>query len=161
MGGTEEILDMVQKDELLKLLPNTCIKENAMERFQNVVKHNPVVLFMKGSPEKPYDGYQQRAVTVLGELKVKFYGHDIMPDSELRDTLKDHARWNSFPMLFVKGAFVGGLTFLEETLKSGKISSFVPTSEIALPLREKIVILVNKGPYMLFMKGSPMYPACD
>ena len=119
-----------------------------------------VVLYMKGSPMKPQDGYQERAVHYLDEMKVRYTYFDVMTDSDLREILKEYSRWNSFPQLFIRGKFVGGLNFIEDNVKSGRISNFIPTTEIMLPMREKIYRIMSKGVYMIFMKGTPVYPTC-
>lgn len=56
-----------------------------------------VVLYMKGTPTKPHDGYQERAVQLLDEMKVRYTFFDVMTDSDLREILKEYSRWNSFP----------------------------------------------------------------
>ena len=52
---------------------------------------------MKGTPDKPQDGYQERAVKMLDEMKVRYTSFDVMTDSDLREILKEYSRWNSFP----------------------------------------------------------------
>jgi glutaredoxin-related protein len=53
------------------------------------------------------------------------------------------------------------LNFLEENIANGKISNYIPTTEIFLPMREKLGKLTNKGCYMIFMRGKPDYPTCQ
>ena len=48
--------------------------------------------------------------------------------------------------------------FLEEMIENNKLSSFIPTTEIELPIREKVQKIMKKGVYMVFMRGSPSYP---
>jgi glutaredoxin-related protein len=94
-------------------------------------------------------------------MKVRYTYFDVMTDSDLREILKEYSRWNSFPQLFIRGKFVGGLNFLEDNVKSGRISNYIPTTEILLPMREKIYRIMSKGVYMIFMRGTPIYPTCQ
>lgn len=79
----------------------------------------------------------------------------------MRELVKDYTRWNSFPQLFIKGKFVGGGNYVVEGAKSGRIFDVIPTTEIMLPVREKIHKLVAKGTFMMFMHGTPKYPQCQ
>lgn len=94
-------------------------------------------------------------------MMVRYSSFDVVTDSDLREILKEHSRWNSFPQIFIRGKFIGGLNFLEDNIKSGRISNFIPLTEILLPMREKIFRLMKKGVYMVFMRGTPVYPACQ
>lgn len=115
---------------------------------------------MKGTPEKPRDGLQQRAIDLLNKTKISFTSFDVMIDSDVREILKEISRCSSFPQIFIHKKFVGGLYFFEEIIKNNKISTYVPTTEIELPMREKIYKLMAKGVYMVFMRGKPSYPSC-
>lgn len=57
VGGTEIILQLVEADEFLQLIPSECIKANALERITQAMNKSIVVLFLKGTPDAPLDGY--------------------------------------------------------------------------------------------------------
>ena len=57
IGGTEIVLQHVEDDELLSMIPGDCIKTNSLEKINVAMKKSPVVLFMKGTPTDPVDGY--------------------------------------------------------------------------------------------------------
>lgn len=158
IGGTEIILQLVEKDEFMQLVPSECIKANALEKTSQAMKRSPVVLFMKGTPEDPVDAYQARAVQYLKEFKIRYSWFDVMTDPDVRELLKENSRFNSFPQLFIEGKFAGGLYFIEDGVKTGKITDSVPATEIMLDPREKIYRLMKKGVYMTFMRGTPNYP---
>lgn len=63
--------------------------------------------------------------------------------------------------MFINKKFAGGLHFLEEIIENNKISNYIPTTEIELPIKEKIFKLMAKGTYMVFMRGKPAYPNCN
>jgi len=97
---------------------------------------------MKGTPDCPADGYQKKAIAMLETIKLKYACYDVMKETEVRELLKEHSRWSSFPQLFINGKFVGGLNFIVENVKNGRITNYVPTTEIMLPIREKIFKLM-------------------
>jgi glutaredoxin-related protein len=51
----------------MQLIPSECIKMNAVERIQTSLKLATIVLFMKGSPRYPADGYQAEAIQILAK----------------------------------------------------------------------------------------------
>jgi glutaredoxin-related protein len=53
IGGTEIVLQLIESDDFLQLVPSECIKANALERIKIVMDKSVVVLYMKGSPTKP------------------------------------------------------------------------------------------------------------
>ena len=161
VGGTEVILELVDTDHFLELVPTECIKANALERIKTAMNQGTVVIFMKGTPKAPVDGYQARAIEYLDSMKVKYGWFDVTVDSDVREIVKEQSRWNSFPQLFIRGKFVGGLFFIEDMITSGKISNYIPMTELNLPHRDKIYNLMAKGTYMIFMRGKPLYPTCQ
>ena len=161
IGGTEIVLKMIERDEFMTLVPPECIRENALEKFQNSLKQNVVVLFLKGTPDRPGDGYQKVAVEALNSIQCNYSHVDVTANGDLRELVKDYTRWNSFPQLFIRSKFAGGGNFIVEGAKSGRIFDVIPTTEILLPVREKIHKLVEKGIYMMFMHGTPKYPHCQ
>ena len=74
-----------------------------------------------------------------------------MGDSDVREILKEQSRWSSFPQLYVNKKFLGGLAFIEDFVARHKVNTYIPTTEIDLPIRDKIFKLMNKGVYMVFM----------
>lgn len=81
-----------------------------------------------------------------------------MIDPDLREILKEIARFASYPMLFIEKKFVGGLNFLKTAHEKGGLASVIPSTEVMLPMREKIEKLVKKGRIMLFIEGTLDFP---
>jgi glutaredoxin-related protein len=50
IGGSEMVIDLIESDEFINLIPSECIKTNAMERIKISLGKSAVVVFMKGSP---------------------------------------------------------------------------------------------------------------
>ncbi len=57
LGGSEMIIDMIESDEFLSIIPQEAIKTNALERIKGALGKSIVVIFLKGTPMKPNDGY--------------------------------------------------------------------------------------------------------
>uniref|UniRef100_A0A0E0BXV4 Glutaredoxin domain-containing protein n=2 Tax=Oryza TaxID=4527 RepID=A0A0E0BXV4_9ORYZ len=72
------------------------------------IKENPVLIYMKGFPESPMCGFSALAVKVLKLYDVPISARDILGDLKLKECVKAHTNWPTFPQIFIKGEFVGG-----------------------------------------------------
>ena len=90
-------------------------------RIDALVKANPVVLFMKGSPLFPQCGFSSRAVAILQHLNVDFETVDVLQDQGVRQGIKAYSDWPTIPQLYVGGEFVGGSDIMMEMYESGEL----------------------------------------
>ena len=101
-----------------------------MERIQQDVSGNDVVLFMKGTPVFPQCGFSAAVVQVLSTLGVKFKGVDVLTDPGLRQGIKDYSNWPTIPQLYVKGEFVGGCDIIREMYASGELQELLQSKGV-------------------------------
>ncbi len=78
------------------------------ERIEKLINDNPVVLFMKGTPQFPQCGFSGRVIQILDYLGAPVVGVNVLEDADIRQGIKDYANWPTIPQLYVKGEFVGG-----------------------------------------------------
>src|ERR687897_2495881 len=78
------------------------------ERIQDVIQNEPVVLFMKGTPQFVMCGNSDRALRALREAGAPVTGVDILPDPSIRQELSAISGWPTIPQVFVKGELIGG-----------------------------------------------------
>lgn len=91
------------------------------QRIEHLLASNPVVLFMKGSPDAPRCGFSAKAVGALSGL-VNEYAHvDVLSDPEIREGIKAYGSWPTIPQLYVRGELVGGSDIIEAMLNSGEL----------------------------------------
>ncbi|CAN5303747.1 Grx4 family monothiol glutaredoxin [soil metagenome] len=93
--------------------------------IENEVKTNPVVLFMKGTPDQPMCGFSGRVVQMLDHLGARYKGIDVLQSAELRQGIKDYASWPTIPQLYVGGEFVGGCDIVTEMFQSGELKTLI------------------------------------
>ena len=89
------------------------------------VAENPVVLFMKGTPDQPKCGFSAVVVQILDHLGAEFVGVDVLQDEDLRQEIKAFTDWPTIPQLYVKGEFVGGSDIIREMFQSGELKPFL------------------------------------
>jgi monothiol glutaredoxin len=95
------------------------------EAIQNAIGENPVILFMKGTPEAPACGFSARTVAVLQSLDQPFAAVDILPDPRIRQELSALSGWPTIPQLFVDGELVGGCDIVMEMYQSGELQELL------------------------------------
>ena len=92
------------------------------ERIHQTVTGNPVVLFMKGTPQFPQCGFSAKAVQVLKACGVdKFASVNVLTEPEVRAGIKDYANWPTIPQLFINGEFIGGSDIMMEMYQAGEL----------------------------------------
>src|SRR6185437_108413 len=65
---------------------------NARERIEKVISENPVVLFMKGTPEFPQCGFSGQVIQILDYLGAPVVGVNVLEDPDLRQGIKEYAK---------------------------------------------------------------------
>ena len=91
------------------------------QRIQEQLKSNPVVLYMKGTPDFPQCGFSAQAVGALRACGASFQHVNIFEDPELREALKRWSNWPTYPQLYVKGELLGGCDITLEMFRSGEL----------------------------------------
>lgn len=104
-----------------------------MEQIDHVVKTYPVVLFMKGTPDRPMCGFSSRVVQILSKLNVSYESCNVLDSPELREGVKAYSNWPTLPQLYVSGEFVGGCDIVTQMYQSGELQQVLPAEANMLP----------------------------
>ena len=93
------------------------------------INNEAVILYMKGTKERPMCGFSAKVVNTLNSHSVIFQDVNILEDPEIRKSLSEYSNWPTIPQLFVKGELIGGCDILIELHNSNeleKILSWTP-----------------------------------
>ena len=97
-------------------------------QIDEIVKNNPVVLFMKGSASFPLCGFSGRATQILkacgGVLKT-LATVNVLENDAIRQGIKEYSSWPTIPQLYVKGEFIGGSDIMMEMYESGELQKLL------------------------------------
>ena len=97
---------------------------SAHDKIDATVKGNPVVLYMKGTPNFPMCGFSGTAVQILKACGVQdLVAVNVLEDEEVRQGIKDYANWPTIPQLYVNGEFIGGADIMREMYQSGELQA--------------------------------------
>ena len=108
------------------------VDQELKDKVQELVSENPVLLFMKGTPDAPRCGFSMRVTQVLQALDVQYGAIDVLPALQpLREVTTELSDWQTFPQLYVKGELVGGCDIVEEMLDSGELAELLGVEQPA------------------------------
>ncbi len=92
------------------------------EQIENVIRDEPVAVFIKGTPEMVMCGNSHRALNALTAVGAPITTVDVLPDPRIRQELSALSGWPTIPQVFVKGELIGGADITEELLESGGLA---------------------------------------
>jgi monothiol glutaredoxin len=99
---------------------------DVQSKIHEQVTTNPVVLYMKGTPQFPQCGFSATAVQILRACGVNEpFTVNVLEEPEIRQGIKQYANWPTIPQLYVKGEFVGGSDIMREMYESGELQKLL------------------------------------
>lgn len=101
-------------------------KQAALEQIRQTVTDNPIVLYMKGTPQFPQCGFSDRAAKVLKACGVtKYVAVNVLEDKGAWDYLKFYADFPTFPQLYIKGELIGGSDIMLSMYEQGELQKLI------------------------------------
>jgi len=122
-------------------------EDPVQNEIEELVKSNPVVLFMKGNPQMPQCGFSARVVGILDDVLDTYETVDVIARPEIRTGIKEYTQWPTVPQLYVKGEFVGGCDIIIEMAGSGELYE---TLGIEIPEVAKPTIQITDAAAQVF-----------
>ncbi len=101
-----------------------------LQKIQETINNNDVVLYMKGSKDFPQCGFSAAVSHVLKTLNVNFLDIDVLRDPEIRQGIKEFSDWPTIPQLYVKGEFIGGCDIVKEMMQSGELQELFKSKNL-------------------------------
>ncbi len=93
------------------------------DAIAEAIADNDIILFMKGTPDRPACGFSARTVAMLQALETPFTAVDVLPDPRIRQELSALSNWPTIPQLFHNGELIGGCDIVTEMYESGELAS--------------------------------------
>lgn len=95
------------------------------ETIKSQLEENPVILYMKGTPQAPQCGFSAKTVQALMACGERFAFVNILDNQELREGLKVYSSWPTYPQLYINGELVGGCDIILEMSENGELAQAV------------------------------------
>ena len=95
------------------------------EQISHDIENTPIILYMKGTKERPRCGFSSKVVNTLNSHSVVFQDVNILEDPEIRVRLSEYSNWPTIPQLFVKGQLIGGCDIVMEMDSKGELKDIL------------------------------------
>jgi len=112
----------------MKTSPNTTTNTTTTsleDRLHALIHQSKVMVFMKGLPSTPRCGFSRQICDILNQTHVPYGAFDILQDEAVRQGLKEYSNWPTYPQLYVKGEFIGGLDIVKEFMENDELNEIL------------------------------------
>lgn len=99
-----------------------------IEKIRQQIETNPIILYMKGTPESPQCGFSATAVKALNTTQLPYAYVNVLEQPFIREKLPSVSDWPTFPQLFVKGELVGGSDIVEQLAMGGQLKTMLESA---------------------------------
>ena len=106
-------------------------EKETLERINEQVQNNAVVLYMKGTPQMPSCGFSSRAAQALVETGEKFAFVNVLADPYIFEHLPKYQDWPTFPQLYIGGELQGGCDITLELAEAGELKPMMEAANQA------------------------------
>jgi monothiol glutaredoxin len=113
-------------------MPMTQITDAATADIANAIQAHPIVLFMKGTLERPQCGFSAAVVDILGHYDVPVHAIDVLAHPAIRQAIKTYSDWPTIPQLYLNGTFVGGCDIVREMHATGELAELIGSTPLSL-----------------------------
>lgn len=105
-------------------------KQLVHQQIKQQISENPIILYMKGSPQAPQCGFSAQTIECMVACGQRFAYVDVLSNPDIRSTMPGYANWPTFPQLWVGGELVGGCDIVTEMFEAGELQALLEaTSE--------------------------------
>lgn len=126
IGGLDIVKELKENGELHDLLKVKIVKNNKTnldDRLKSLINQADVMVFMKGNKQAARCGFSSQLLQILNQTDIDYDTFDILSDEEVRQGLKVYSDWPTYPQVYVKGSFIGGLDIIKELKEAGELDS--------------------------------------
>jgi monothiol glutaredoxin len=112
------------------------MSEEVLDNIKQQITENPIILYMKGSPQAPQCGFSAQTIECMVACGQRFAYVDILSNPEIRAALPSYANWPTFPQLWVEGELVGGCDIITEMFEAGELETLLVETSAKHPTSE-------------------------
>lgn len=106
-------------------------ESDILDQIKDQIENNPIILYMKGSPNAPQCGFSARTVQALMACGERFAYVDVLSNPDVRANLPKYGNWPTFPQLWVDGELIGGCDIVTDMYEKGELKPIVAEASAA------------------------------
>lgn len=95
------------------------------DKIQQQLDQNPIIIYMKGTPEKPECGFSAKAVGVLKSTGAPFAFVNVLQAPFIYERLPAFSDFPTFPQVFIASELIGGSDIVEDMLFNGELKTLI------------------------------------
>lgn len=93
----------------------------ALQLIRRKAAEAPVVVFMKGTPQRPMSAGSKKMIDVLEQCQATYLWVDVQRDPNIRAFLPKFSASRDCPQLFMQGELIGGIAVVDELHQQGEL----------------------------------------
>ncbi len=101
------------------------------DKIRLQLQTNPVILYMKGTPDEPRCGFSAKAAGLLKASGFSFAYVDVLANPPIMEALPEVSDFPTFPQLFIQGEIIGGSDIVEAMLSAGELQPILAEASAA------------------------------
>ncbi|CAD8043689.1 unnamed protein product [Paramecium primaurelia] len=129
-------------------------QQHYFQKIEQMIKENPIMLFIVGTPEKPMCRFTSKLIQKLQPFGIQFGFYDIEIDKLIVGYLKLYSKWQTFPQVFVNGKLIGGADATVELIEQKKFQELIP-KEAYMTKTSKLEQIQLISKYIILIDGQP------
>ncbi|ARC54724.1 glutaredoxin [Candidatus Riesia sp. GBBU] len=105
------------------------------EEIKIQLKKNPIILYMKGTPDFPLCGYSKLVSDILLRCCKKFAYVDVLKHENIRKKLPEYSKWPTFPQLWINENLIGGCETVKDLYINGSLKKIISQTKFSKNLK--------------------------
>lgn len=102
------------------------------ELVRKQISENPILLYMKGTPQFPMCGFSGSVVTILKKYNHEYSFVNVLEHERIMQALPEVSDWPTFPQLFINGELIGGADIVGQLDKSGELNPLLESAQVSV-----------------------------
>ena len=95
------------------------------DQIINDIENTPIILYMKGTKERPMCGFSAKVVNILNQHSIVYQDVNILEDPQIRLDISEYSNWPTIPQLFIRGELIGGCDIVMELDSKGELAEIL------------------------------------
>nr|YP_009396959.1 hypothetical protein [Spyridia filamentosa]ARW66145.1 hypothetical protein [Spyridia filamentosa] len=84
------------------------------ESIEKIIKENKILIFIKGSKERPKCGFSAAAINILNKFNVEYKVINVLNNKNIYQDIKIYSQWPTIPQIYINHEFIGGVDLLKK-----------------------------------------------
>jgi monothiol glutaredoxin len=101
------------------------------EKIQKQISENPIMIYMKGTPDNPECGFSAKAASILKQTGAPFGYLNVLQSPFIMERLPAFSDFPTFPQVFINGELIGGSDIVEDMFNSGDLQKMISATSTA------------------------------